>query len=57
LEYYQIWIMERMRKISLAAQGMAHTSFWWCILGSLMHPPHFAFSWMTFFGNGLMILS
>jgi hypothetical protein len=33
------------KKIPLVAQGMAHTSSWWCLLGSPMHPPHFALSW------------
>jgi hypothetical protein len=35
---------------------MAHMSSWWCFLGSPMHHPHFAHSWMTFFENGLMTL-
>jgi hypothetical protein len=54
--YYQIWIAEGDEKRSLVAQGMAHISFWWCFLDSLMHLPHFAHSWMTFFGSGLMTL-
>jgi hypothetical protein len=44
------------KKRPLVAQGMVHTSSWWCLLDSPMHPPHFAFSWMTFFWNGLMTL-
>ncbi len=46
-----------MKKRSLVTQGMAHMTSWWCLLGSPMHSPHSALSWMTFSGNGLMILS
>jgi hypothetical protein len=44
------------KKRPLVAQGMVHTNSWWCLLGSPMHPPHFALSWMTFSRNGSMIL-
>ncbi len=45
-----------MKKRPLVAQNMVHMNSWWCLLGSPMHPPHFALSWMTFSGNGLMTL-
>jgi hypothetical protein len=45
-----------MKKRPLVTQGMAHMSSWWCLLSSTMHLPHFAFSWMTFYRNGLTIL-
>jgi hypothetical protein len=51
---FRLW--KGTKKRLLAAQGMTHTSFWWCPLGSPMHPPHFAFSWATFSKNGLMTL-
>ncbi len=57
LGYYQIWIAKEMKKRFVIAQGMAHMSSWWCLLGSPMHPPHSTISWMTFSKNGLMISS
>jgi hypothetical protein len=46
-----------MNKRLFVTQGMAHTNSWWCLLGSLTHPPHFALSWITFPRNDLMTLS
>ncbi len=43
-----------MKKRLFVTQGMVHTSFWWCLLDSPMHLPHFAPSWMTSSGSGLM---
>jgi len=56
LGYYQIQIVEGMRKKPLATQGLTCMSSWWCLLDSPIHPPHFTHSWMTFFESGLMIL-
>jgi hypothetical protein len=44
------------KKRPFVTQGTIHMNSWWCPLGSPMHLPHFALSWMTSSENGLMTL-
>jgi hypothetical protein len=54
--YYQIWIAKGDEEKTACHTRYGSYKFLVMPLDSLMHPPHFAPSWMTFSDNGLMTL-